>query len=275
MNSIDFLIDTLLNEMDDLTKNEILSLTDDKKKILRALMNIKEPGSLSDEFLAIQDKYLKEEIDNIGITDVDDLKSVARFASNSIVNKDKIYLWKGDIISIKADAIVNAANKKMLGCRLPLHYCIDNTIHSFSGLQLRNECNEIIENQGYDEPTGIAKITKGYNLPSKYIIHTVGPIVYRDLTEKHCNMLESSYLESLKIAEEYKLNSIVFCSISTGVFNFPKDIASIIALKTVDKFLNNNNYINKVVFNVYNDQDYEIYKNNLIKGFDENEKNSY
>lgn len=271
MGELDYLIDYLLNEDKDIDFKYLENIANNKKELLRALMNIREPGKLSMEFIKIQDKYLKEEIKSNGITKIDELESIKDIASKSILNSDKIYLWQGDITTIEADAIVNAANKYLLGCRVPLHYCIDNAIHSFAGLQLRNECFDIINKQGFYEPTGKAQITKAYNLPSKYIIHTVGPIISGDITKEDIDLLKSSYYECMKKAEEYKLNSLVFCSISTGEFSFPKELASKIALKTVDEFLNGSKYLKKVVFNVFSKMDYENYEKIIKVGLNEKE----
>ncbi|QQK07084.1 protein-ADP-ribose hydrolase [Miniphocaeibacter halophilus] len=269
MDKLKFMIDTLLKENPKFNKDNIVDYEKNPKKLLRALMNVREPGEISQEFLEVQDEFLKNEIKAMGITDVNDLKPVGSEGVCSVTNCDSIYLWKGDIVTIKADCIVNAANKKMLGCRLPLHYCIDNAIHTFAGVQLRNECYEIMKKQGYDEPTGKAKITKGYNLPSKFIIHTVGPIIYSSVKEEDMALLKSSYYESLKLAEENKLESIVFCSISTGVFNFPKELAAKIAIATVDNFLSSSKYVKKVIFNLYREEDLKIYENIIKVGINE------
>lgn len=274
MDKLEFMIDTLLKENPNFNKDNVLDYGNNPKKLLRALMNVREPGEISEKFLEIQDEFLKDEIQAMGITDVNDLKPVGSEGVCSVKNCDSIYLWKGDIVTIKADAIVNAANKKMLGCRLPLHYCIDNAIHTFAGVQLRNECHEIMEKQGHDELTGKAKITKGYNLPSKYVIHTVGPIIYNSVKDEDISLLKSSYYESLKLAEENKLESIVFCSISTGVFNFPKELAAKIAISTVDNYLLSSKYIKKVVFNLYSEEDLQIYKKTIKAGIDEKEFSS-
>lgn len=178
-----------------------------RKALLRGLMNSRMPLSpLREDFLKIQDEYLKEEIEKKGITDIKNLTPI---------QKD-IYLWKGDVTTLKVDAVVNAANSKMLGCFIPGHHCIDNAIHTFSGMQLRIYCNEIMKDQGYDEPTGQAKLTPAYNLPCKYIIHTVGPVISGKLSEEHCKLLESSYNSCLQAAVRNNIKSIAFCCISTG-----------------------------------------------------------
>ena len=220
-----------------------------QKDLLRGLMNIWEPVELSDEFYAIQDEYLKEEIRREGITDIDDLKEIEK----------NIYLYKGDMTQLKVDAIVNPANSGLTGCWSILHNCADNYVHSKAGLKLRYTCNEIMAKQGHPEPTGRAKITPGYNLPCRYVIHTVGPIVNGPLDNRHKELLKSSYKSCLDIAFENNLDSIAFCCISTGVFMFPNDIAAKIAVDTVHEFYRETGSNMKVVFDVFKDLDYDIY----------------
>lgn len=214
--------------------------------LFRSLVNIRHPKPVTEEFLRIQNEFLREEISAKGITDIADIKPVS----------DNIYLWKGDITTLKCGAIVNAANSQMLGCFQPCHSCIDNAIHTFSGVQLRLECSEIVENQGHNEHTGQAKITSAYNLPCEKIIHTVGPVVNGVLTEKECRELESCYKSCLQAAAENNIDSIAFCCISTGVFGFPQKEAAEIAVDTVRKYSGNI----KVIFNVFKQSDYDIYR---------------
>lgn len=222
----------------------------EQKALLRGLLNVRMPNDISKEFLKIQDEYLQEECKSKGITDLEDLEPI----------ENDIYLWQGDITTLKCDAIVNACNCDLLGCFYPNHKCIDNAIHTFSGVQLRLACNEIMVKQGHKEETGKAKITLAFNLPCKYVIHTVGPIVRGKLTEKDCDLLKSCYLSSLKIAEKNHLNSIAFCCISTGEFHFPNDKASEIAINTVKEYKEKTHSKIKVIFNVFKDKDYEIYR---------------
>ena len=222
-----------------------------QKDLLRGLMNTWMPKELSDEFFEIQDEYLFEENRRTGITDIDDLHPIA--------GDSRLYLWQGDITGLKVDAIVNAANSQMLGCFQPLHSCIDNIIHSKSGLQLRLTCHKIMEKQGHPEPTGQAKITPAYNLPCDYVIHTVGPIVQGFLTDEHEELLASCYRSCLDIAEENGVKSIALCCISTGVFMFPNQRAAEIAVETVKNWLDESGSQMKVVFNVFKDIDLEIY----------------
>ena len=245
-----FLIQELLKENKRYEDMEIPQDFEEQRALLRALMNVRIAKNVDDEFIKVQDEYLKEEIKRKGIVDIDDLKPI----------KDGIYLWQGDITTLRCDAIVNAANSGMTGCYVPNHRCIDNCIHSFAGVQLRLECDEIMTKQGYSEPTGQAKITNSYNLPCKYIIHTVGPIINGKLTSKDCDLLESCYKSCLELAAKNNLDSIAFCCISTGEFHFPNDKAAQIAVKTVEEFMKKETSLKKVIFNVFKDMDKEIYR---------------
>ena len=243
-----YLIQALLAEC-----GESMDIPEDEynqKRLLRSLFNIRMPHAINEEFLKIQDEYLQEEAISKGITDLADLEPI----------QDDIYLWQGDITRLKCDAIVNAANSQMLGCFAPCHGCIDNAIHTFSGIQLRNTCNEIMKQQGYDEPTGQAKITPAFNLPCKYVLHTVGPIVSAQLTEEDCELLKRCYLSCLKLAEENGCESIAFCCISTGVFGFPQQEAAEIAINVVKEYKASNDSNIKVIFNVFKNEDLKIYQ---------------
>ena len=245
-----FLIQELLKENKRYEDMEIPQDFEEQRELLRALMNVRIAKNIDDEFIKVQDEYLKEEIKRKGIVDIDDLKPI----------KDGIYLWQGDITTLRCDVIVNAANSGMTGCYVPNHRCIDNCIHSFAGVQLRLECDEIMTKQGYSEPTGQAKITKSYNLQCKYIIHTVGPIINGKLTSEDCDLLESCYKSCLELAVKNNLDSIAFCCISTGEFHFPNDKAAQIAVKTVEEFMKKETSLKKVIFNVFKDMDKEIYR---------------
>ena len=245
-----FLIQELLKENKRYEDMEIPQDFEEQRTLLRALMNVRIAKNVDDEFIKVQDEYLKEEIKRKGIVDIDDLKPI----------KDGIYLWQGDITTLRCDVIVNAANSGMTGCYVPNHRCIDNCIHSFAGVQLRLECDEIMTKQGYSEPTGQAKITNSYNLPCKYIIHTVGPKINGKLTSKDCDLLESCYKSCLELAVKNNLESIAFCCISTGEFHFPNDKAAQIAVKTVEEFMKKETSLKKVIFNVFKDMDKEIYR---------------
>ena len=218
--------------------------------MLRALFNLRMPEAADKEFLLIQDTYLQEEIRRKGITDLADLKPA----------QQDLYLWKGDITTLKCDAIVNAANSQMLGCFLPCHGCIDNAIHTYAGVQLRQACARIMEQQDQEEETGKAKITSAFNLPSKYILHTVGPIIHGHLREEDKTLLESCYRSCLELAESYQLKSIAFCCISTGEFHFPNSIAAEIAVSTVKEYKGKTGSKMEVIFNVFKEEDYRIYE---------------
>lgn len=232
----------------------------ESRRLLRSLMNTRWPGWASDEFYEMQDELLIEESKERGIVAVADIPVVEdEYPCYEIKNSKRISLWRGDITRLEIDAIVNAANSQLLGCFVPCHNCIDNVIHSAAGIQLRNECAKIMEAQGHEEPTGKAKITKGYNLPAKHVIHTVGPIVGYEVTEKQKEQLKSCYLSCLKLAEKSGLKSIAFCCISTGEFHFPNKLAAQIAVETVDRYLSGSK-LERVVFNVFKEEDLNIYK---------------
>ena len=241
---LDFLIRELMPDIN------IPANTAAKWRLFRSLVNMRPAGSVSEKFLQVQDDFLQNEIKSKGITDADDLKPL----------KGKLCLWQGDITTLKIDAIVNAANSQLTGCYYPCHGCIDNAIHTFAGVQLRNKCAEIMQKQGFPEPTGQAKITPAYNLPSRYILHTVGPIIRGKLTAHDCEMLASCYRSCLELANAYKLQNIAFCCISTGEFHFPRRQAAEIAVKTVQDFLFQSVSVQKVVFNVFTDEDRKIYE---------------
>ena len=223
----------------------------EQKDLLRALMNIRPPRKLPQEFLAVQDAYLQQERDARGIVDGNALPTVPGDA--------RLAIWQGDITTLQVDAIVNAANSGMCGCFSPLHNCIDNIIHTRSGVQLRLACADIMRKQGHEEPTGRAKITPAFNLPCKYVLHTVGPIITGQVTAKDRELLASCYRSCLELAAAYQLESVAFCCISTGVFRFPNELAAEIAVETVRTFLQQETSIKKVIFNVFKDLDKELY----------------
>ena len=247
-----WLIRQLLSEEPEYKEYRIPADAQGQKDLLRALMNVRPPKPVSPEYLQIQDDYLREENRLAGVTDISDLVPCAL--------DSRMFLWQGDITTLKADAIVNAANSALLGCFRPLHNCIDNIIHTKAGLALREKCNCIMEAQGHEEPTGQAKITPGYNLPCKYVIHTVGPIVDGKLTKRHEALLASCYRNCLKTAEDNGCKSIAFCCISTGVFMFPNLRAAEIAVNTVREYYAKTGSAIKTVFNVFKDVDLEIYQ---------------
>jgi O-acetyl-ADP-ribose deacetylase (regulator of RNase III) len=249
---IQYLIDTLVAENPRYRDTGIPDEPDQRWRLLRSLMNVRPAAPIGEVFLKIQDEYLTERIAERGIADASTLPASAL--------DSRLVVWTGDITTLRIDAIVNAANSRMEGCRQPCHACIDNVIHTFSGVQLRMRCHEMMMEQGYEEPTGQAKITPGYNLPAKYVIHTVGPIIETSPSKHDCDLLASCYISCLKLAEESGCHGIAFCCISTGVFRFPQDKAAEIAVQTVKEFLNSGSAMERVVFNVFTPEDERIYR---------------
>lgn len=223
-----------------------------QRRLLRSLMNMRPPMPLHSDFWAMQDELLSAERERKGIVGGCTLPSTAAYP--------QIAIWQGDITRLQVDAIVDADNSALLGCFCLCHGCIDNAIHSAAGLQLRDECNQIMQAQGHPEPAGRAKLTKGYNLPARYVLHTVGPIVQNRVTRRDREELASCYRSCLELAVEHGLESVAFCCISTGEFHFPNQEAAEIAVKTVTDFLRQNISIKKVIFNVFKDTDAEIYR---------------
>ena len=259
---LNFLIRQLLGENSEYKNfnfEEIKKMRiEEKKKIYRGLVNLRIPiKEKNNELIEVENEYLQEKLKNKKVTELFEIEEI---------QKD-IYLWKGDITLLKVDAIVNAANSRMLGCFVPNHACIDNCIHTFAGIQLREECNEIMLKQGHFEQTGKAKITLAYNLPCKFVIHTVGPIILNKLSpvsEEDKQLLKNCYISCLELAVHNNLKSIAFCCISTGEFHFPNKLAANIAIDTVKEFKMKNKSDIKIVFNVFKDLDFDIY-DDLLK----------
>jgi O-acetyl-ADP-ribose deacetylase (regulator of RNase III) len=258
-------IDTILNflkgEYPEYSNMIIPSELVEKRRLMRSLMNVRPAREASVRLLEAQDAELQKQLREKGVVKI----------NQTLVSPidNRLKLWQGDITRLKVDAIVNAANNTMLGCFVPLHGCIDNTIHSASGIQLRLECNELMKKQGYPEPTGSAKITKGYNLPSKFVVHTVGPIIGSGgVTQKEVQELSDCYRSCLRLAGEHKLRSLAFCCISTGEYRFPNQLAAETAVRTVREYLDKSpdSSIEEVVFNVFKDIDYSIYSKILECG---------
>ena len=244
-----YLIRELLQE----TQEPSLTIPADflaQKQLLRGLMNIRPPRPIPQSFLRIQDAYLQEEQRKKGIVSLNMLSPI----------QPGIYLWRGDITTLSCDAIVNAANSGMTGCYVPNHHCIDNCIHTFAGVQLRLVCANLMQQQGYAKPTGQAKITPAYNLPCRYILHTVGPIISGRVSRKDRAALASCYHSCLELAAAHQLESVAFCCISTGEFHFPNEQAAEIAVQTVQQFLRQETSVKQVIFNVFKDVDQAIYK---------------
>ncbi|MCQ2406831.1 MAG: protein-ADP-ribose hydrolase [Oscillospiraceae bacterium] len=245
-----YLINKLLSEDKSYSGYSSPRDEDGQRDFLRALMNVRPAVPIEEGFLRIQDEYLSEEYGG---------EAVDAMSFPPCPSHKSISLWQGDITRLRIDGIVNAANSGLCGCFRPLHNCIDNIIHTKAGVQLRLKCNELMSAQGYEEPTGRAKLTPAYNLPSKYVLHTVGPIVQGPLTEEHEELLASCYLSCLKLAEENGLKGLAFCCISTGVFMFPAHRAAEIATATVKSWLSETGNAMKIVFNVFKDEDLAIY----------------
>ena len=228
-----------------------------KRRILRSLMNIRMPRKMDDVVLAVQDEYLQERIRENGIVTADEIPVI----------KDGICIWQGDITRLDIDAIVNAANSQMLGCFVPMHTCIDNCIHTFAGVQLRAECARQMNllraryGRDYEQPTAIPMLTDAYNLPSKKVIHIVGPIVEYTLTAELEEKLADCYRNTLDLCLENGLRTVAFCCISTGVFRFPNERAAQIAVQTVTGWLKEHDgQMDQVIFNVFKDEDRKIYE---------------
>ena len=236
-------------------RNETISIPSDEgsqKRLLRALLNVRPPMPVSAEFLSLQDEYLTERKNERGIIDI-----------KKLTYTHGISLFKGDITTLNADAIVNAANSAMLGCFRPLHNCIDNAIHTFAGMQVRLDCNNIMK--GREAENGEVIVTKAYNLPSRFIFHTVGPVVYGRVTKENEADLAKCYLNCLAKADEMKLKSIAFCCISTGVFGYPKEEAAQLAVKVVQEYKARTSSSLKIIFDVFTENDYELYRRILKK----------
>ena len=244
-----FLIEKLLAERPSCRRPEVPQDAARQRVLLRGLLNVRPAEPIDTEFLVVQDAYLRQELAERGIVQLEELTPV----------DGDLYLWQGDITRLRCGAIVNAANSGMTGCYVPNHACIDNCIHTFAGVQLRLDCAKLMAEQGHEEPTGQAKITKAYNLPCEYVLHTVGPIVSGHVTEEDEQLLASCYRSCLGLAEQNGVRSIAFCCISTGVFHFPNERAAEIAVETVQRYKAETGSGMKVIFNVFKDLDRELY----------------
>ncbi len=245
-----FLIQSLLKERPEYREIDVPADADSQRQLLRGLMNLRAPQRTGTAFLQVQDEYLQGETAGKGVTDIADLTPV----------QPGLYLWQGDITTLRCDAIVNAANSGMTGCYIPNHRCIDNAIHTYAGVELRLACAELMAEQGHPEPTGQAKITPAFNLPCKYVLHTVGPIIDGRVTQRDRALLASCYRACLALAAENGLESVAFCCISTGEFHFPNRQAAEIAVETVKDLLRKQTSVKRVIFNVFKEQDRDIYE---------------
>lgn len=247
---LDYLLRYLLAERKEYADIRMPDDLSEKRRLLRSLMNVRPPVPASAEFLAVQDAYLQARLSERGVTRLGDLKPA----------QPGLYLWQGDITTLAVDAIVNAANSQMLGCFVPCHGCIDNAIHTYAGVQLRLECAEIMRKQGCEEETGRAKITKAYNLPCRFVLHTVGPIICGSVSKADRELLAGCYRSCLELAAGSDLRSVAFCCISTGEFHFPNELAAQIAIQTVTDWQKQNANQMEVIFNVFKDSDRKIYE---------------
>lgn len=245
---LDYLLRFLLNESGQVA--DIPADEAEQRRWLRSLVNVRPPKPVPDEVLAVQDAYLQSELQQKIVTSLTDLTPV----------EPQLYLWQGDITTLAVDGIVNAANNALLGCFVPCHACIDNAIHTAAGMQLRAACDAMMQQQGHPEPTGNAKITPAFNLPSQFVLHTVGPIIDDEVSDTDRQLLASCYRSCLKLADENGLQSLAFCCISTGEFRFPNALAADIAVQTVHDYLRETHTQLKVIFNVFSDKDHAIYR---------------
>ena len=249
---------TLLDERPEYADWQIPDSLPERQRMMRALLNVRPPHPVSEDLIKAQDRELQRQLTDKGIVALSEIIPCRM--------DERLRLWQGDITRLQVDAIVNAANSALLGCFVPMHRCIDNAIHSAAGVQLRLACDRLLQAQGHPEPTGQAKITDGYNLPARYVLHTVGPIV-RDVepTPRQEQQLADCYRSCLALADAHNLQSIAFCCISTGEFGFPQRRAAEIAVSTVRAYLDatGTTGINSVIFNVFKDDDLSIYKNLL------------
>ncbi len=267
---LDYLVEAFKTDSVEYNDLQTPADTESKQRLLRSLMNIRMPRHMAKETLLIQDEYLRERAEERGIIHLDDIPAIAESLGSKRPFADTLALWQGDITCLAVDAIVNAANSQMLGCFQPCHGCIDNCIHTYAGIQLRAECHRQMQalrtrcGRNYEQPTAVPMLTDGYNLPAKKVVHIVGPIVYDGLTKGLENELADCYRNTLDLCAENSLRSVAFCSISTGVFRFPKERASEIAVRTVSDWLAKHpGAIDRVIFNVFGDRDRCIYEQNL------------
>ena len=269
---LNYLIEKFKEESAEYKNLETPADIEDKKVLLRSLMNVRPPKETSDEILKVQDEYLTERNKEKGIVYLKDIKTIKETINSKHPYPQKISVWQGDITRLSCDAIVNAANSQMLGCFVPMHTCIDNCIHTFAGIQLRNECNKIMNEfrkkygDDYEQPTAVPIITDGYNLPAKKVIHVAGPIVTGTLTQTNIKDLQNCYKNILDMCLENNLKSVAFCCISTGVFSFPNKKAAEVAVETVTNWLKQNETkTDRVVFNVFKQEDKFCYEKFLQK----------
>lgn len=265
---INTFLSCLMEDSDEYHNLKIPDTVEEKKALIRSLMNIRIPKAIPEKLLYAQNQYLQEESALNGCISLSEIPTVKEQYNSTHPFANNISIWQGDITRLCTDAIVNAANSQMLGCFIPCHRCIDNAIHSAAGMQLREECNHIMNRKRiqygrqYEEPVGTAILTDSYNLPCNYVIHTVGPIVYDGLTESLRQDLRNCYESVLNCCMDNRITSVAFCCISTGEFHFPNEEAAKIAVETVTGFLSSHVGcgITRVLFNVFKDADRTIYE---------------
>lgn len=212
-----------------------------KRDFLRGLLNVREPKLVPLEIIEKENELLQRELENKNIIDINTFK-------------DRFMLFQGDITNVKCDAIVNPTDSKMYGCFKPNHNCISNKVHSYAGIALRLKCKEITKGQNIE--VGKVILTDGYNLPCKYIIHAVKPEI-EELTEEHVLEIKNLYINSLELAKKNNIKNI--CIPNIQVKSDLKEEVSKIIINTIKEYLENNNEIEKVLFNVYTLEDYNIY----------------
>lgn len=264
---LDYLVESFKNEAAEYRRVRIPNDTEGKQRLLRSLMNVRMPKPASSEVLSVQDIYLRGRGFEKGIVNISEMPTVRESIGSNYPFAESISIWQGDITRIAADAIVNAANSQMLGCFIPMHTCIDNCIHTYAGVQLREECARRMRSlrlefgDDYEQPTAVPMLTDAYNLPAKKVIHIVGPIVQYELTPQLENDLTDCYRNTLDMCRNNGLKSVAFCCISTGVFHFPNKRAAEIAVKTVTEWIEENpGAMERVIFNVFKDEDKRYYE---------------
>ena len=267
---LDYLVEGFKDEAPEYRRVIIPNDTEGKQRLLRSLMNVRMPKPASSEILSVQDTYLRGRALEKGIVNIAEIPAVSESMNSTHAYAERISIWQGDITRIAADAIVNAANSQMLGCFIPMHTCIDNCIHTYAGVQLREDCARRMNSlrlkfgDDYEQPTAVPMLTDAYNLPSKKVIHIVGPIVQYELTPELEKDLADCYRNTLDMCKENGLRSVAFCCISTGVFRFPNKRAAEIAVQTVTEWLKANpGSIDRAIFNVFKDEDKRYYENLL------------
>ncbi len=267
---LDYLVERFKEDSGEYRNMKTPADTEAKKCLLRSLMNIRMPKRMAPSVIAVQDEFLQERNRENGIVSTDEIPTLAdRGSAHAFA--DRLSIWQGDITKLAVGAIVNAANSQMLGCFIPMHTCIDNCIHTFAGIQLRAECNRQMNllraeyGRDYEQPTAVPMLTDGYNLPAKHVVHIVGPIVRHQLTPELEKDLAECYRNTLDLCAKNEIKTIAFCSISTGVFHFPKKRAAEIAVQTVTAWLSEHpGQTERVIFNVFRDEDREYYETELF-----------